>query len=64
MKRRDFLASSIGAAGMSALGASGGQAQTTNKPMPEYYELRQYHLRTTMRRGLQRLPDATCRCRR
>ena len=49
MKRRDFLASSIGAAGMSALGASGGQAQTTNKPMPEYYELRQYHLRTTMR---------------
>jgi hypothetical protein len=50
MKRRDFLASSIGAAGVSAFGAGGGLAQTTNKPMPEYYELRQYHLRTTMRR--------------
>ena len=49
MKRRDFLTSSIGAAGVSAFGAGGGLAQTTNKPMPEYYELRQYHLRTTMR---------------
>ncbi len=48
MKRRDFLTSSIGAAGVSAFGAGSGLAQT-NKPMPEYYELRQYHLRTTMR---------------
>lgn len=48
MNRRDFLASSIAAAGASALGADA-SAQTPSKPMPQYYELRQYHLRTTMR---------------
>ena len=49
MKRREFIASSIAAAaGASAL-ASDSLAQTPSKPMPEFYELRQYHLRTTMR---------------
>ncbi len=49
MKRRDFLASSIAAAaGASAFGTDGA-AQTPSGAMPQYYELRQYHLRTTMR---------------
>jgi Kef-type K+ transport system membrane component KefB len=49
MKRREFIASSIAAAaGASAL-ASDSLAQTPSKPMPQFYELRQYHLRTTMR---------------
>jgi hypothetical protein len=48
MNRRDFLASSIAAAGASAMG-SDASAQAPSKPMPQYYELRQYHLRTTMR---------------
>jgi hypothetical protein len=48
MNRRDFLASSIAAAGAGAMG-SDASAQTPSKPMPQYYELRQYHLRTTMR---------------
>jgi NIPSNAP len=47
MNRRDFLASSIAAAGVGGLGSSA-DAQTT-KTMPQFYELRQYHLRTTMR---------------
>ena len=29
--------------------ASDSLAQTPSKPMPQFYELRQYHLRTTMR---------------
>lgn len=48
MNRRDFLASSIAAAGVGALG-SDAAAGTPATPMPQYYELRQYHLRTTMR---------------
>ena len=48
MKRRDFLASSLAAAGASAMG-SDASAQSPSTPMPQYYELRQYHLRTTMR---------------
>ena len=48
MNRRDFLASSIAAAGVGALG-SDAAARTPTTPMPDYYELRQYHLRTTMR---------------
>jgi NIPSNAP protein len=48
MKRRDFLASSIAAAGVSAMG-SDASAQAPSRPMPQYYELRQYHLRTTQR---------------
>ena len=49
MKRREFIASSIAAAaGASAL-ASDSLAQTPSRPMPQFYELRQYHLRTTMR---------------
>ena len=48
MNRRDFLASSIAAAGASAMG-SDASAQSSSKPMPQYYELRQYQLRTTMR---------------
>jgi hypothetical protein len=48
MNRRDFLASSIAAAGASAMGGDA-SAQTPSTTMPEYYELRQYHLRTTMR---------------
>ncbi len=50
MNRRRFLASSLA---MSALGARAG-AQSSDKPMPEFYELRQYHLRVTMR---QRFSD-------
>jgi hypothetical protein len=52
MNRRLFLSSSL-AAGVGAIGARAG-AQTTDKPMPEFYELRQYHLRVTMR---QRFSD-------
>ena len=52
MNRRHFLTSSL-AAGVGAIGARAG-AQTTDKPMPEFYELRQYHLRVTMR---QRFSD-------
>ena len=49
MKRREFIASSIAAAaGASAL-STDSRAQGPSKPMPQYYELRQYHLRTTMR---------------
>jgi NIPSNAP len=48
MNRRDFLASSIAAAGVGTL-ASDSTAQTPSRPMPQYYELRQYHLHTTMR---------------
>jgi hypothetical protein len=48
MNRRDFLASSIAAAGASAVGGDA-SAQAPATPMPQYYELRQYHLRTTMR---------------
>lgn len=52
MNRRRFLTTSLSAAGASAL-AAGASAQGS-KPAPEYYELRQYHLRTTMR---QRFSD-------
>lgn len=48
MNRRDFLAASLTAAGTGALGAGGAQP---DKPMPELYELRQYHLRVTMRQA-------------
>jgi NIPSNAP len=48
MNRRDFLASSIAAAGVGAL-ASDSTAQPSSKAMPQYCELRQYRLRTTMR---------------
>ena len=48
MNRRDFLASSMAAAGVGALGADAA-ARTPSTPMPSYYELRQYHLVTTMR---------------
>jgi hypothetical protein len=48
MNRRDFLTSSIAAAGVGALGSEA-SARTPPTTMPEYYELRQYHLRTTMR---------------
>jgi len=48
MNRRDFLASSIAAAGASAMGGDA-SAQAPSKPMPQYYELRQYHLRMPMR---------------
>lgn len=47
MNRRRFLSTSLSAAGAGAFGAAAG-AQTS-KPLPEYYELRQYHLRVTMR---------------
>ena len=47
MNRRRFLTTSLSAAGAGALG-TGAAAQGT-KQAPEYYELRQYHLRTTMR---------------
>jgi NIPSNAP len=53
MKRRRFLYSSLAAAGMSALGGRAG-AQGTGNAMAEFYELRQYHLRVTMR---QRFSD-------
>lgn len=48
MNRRDFLAASLTAAGAGTLGAGGAQP---DKPMPELYELRQYHLRVTMRQA-------------
>jgi hypothetical protein len=48
MNRRDFLASSIAAAGAGAM-SSDVSAQSPSKPMPQYYELRQYRLRMTMR---------------
>lgn len=47
MNRRDFLASSLAAAGAGALG-QGGQARS-EPSMPELYELRRYRLRVTMR---------------
>jgi hypothetical protein len=53
MDRRRFLSSSLGVAGASAL-ASGASAQSPAATSPEYYELRQYHLRVTMR---QRFSD-------
>ena len=53
MNRRRFLTTSLTAAGAGVL-ASGARAQTPAKAMPEYYELRQYHLRVTMR---QRFSD-------
>lgn len=46
MNRRRFLTTSLSAAGAGALGT--GLAAQGTKPL-EYYELRQYHLRTTMR---------------
>ena len=49
MKRREFIASSIAAAAGAGALASDSLAQTPSKPMPQFYELRQYHLRTTMR---------------
>jgi hypothetical protein len=52
MNRRRFLTTSLSAAGASAL-AAGASAQGS-KPAHEYYELRQYHLRMTMR---QRFSD-------
>jgi hypothetical protein len=51
MNRRRFLTTSLTAAGAGAITA-GARAQTA--AAPEYYELRQYHLRTTMR---QRFSD-------
>ena len=48
MNRRDFLTSSLTAAGAGALGGGGAQTDT---PMAEFYELRQYHLRVTMRQA-------------
>ena len=53
MNRRRFLTTSLSAAGAGAL-AAGAHAQTAPKAAPEYYELRQYHLRVTMR---QRFSD-------
>ena len=53
MNRRRFLTTSLSAAGAGALAADA-NAQTTPKAAPEYYELRQYHLRVTMR---QRFSD-------
>lgn len=47
MNRRRFLTTSLSAAGAGALGT--GVAAQGSKPAPEFYELRQYHLRTTMR---------------
>ena len=52
MNRRRFLTTSLSAAGAGAL-AAGASAQGS-KPAREYYELRQYHLRVTMR---QRFSD-------
>jgi len=52
MNRRRFLTSSLSAASAGAL-AAGAHAQTS-KAAPELYELRQYHLRVTMR---QRFSD-------
>ena len=53
MNRRRFLTTSLTAAGAGAI-ASGARAQSAPSASPEYYELRQYHLRTTMR---QRFSD-------
>ena len=53
MNRRRFLTTSLSAAGAGAL-ATGARAQSAVKAAPEYYELRQYHLRVTMR---QRFSD-------
>ena len=53
MNRRRFLTTSLSAAGASAMAARAG-AQAPPKAAPEYYELRQYHLRVTMR---QRFSD-------
>ena len=53
MNRRRFLTTSLTAAGAGAL-APATNAQTPTKAAPEYYELRQYHLRVTMR---QRFSD-------
>ena len=58
MNRRDFLASSIAAAGASAMGGDA-SAQAPSKPMPQYYELRQYHLRMTNYRLAQKHQAAT-----
>jgi NIPSNAP len=52
MNRRRFLTTSLSAAGAGALSA-GARAQAP-AAAPEYYELRQYHLRVTMR---QRFSD-------
>jgi hypothetical protein len=52
MNRRRFLTTSLSAAGAGALAA--GTSAQGSKPAPEYYELRQYHLRMTMR---QRFSD-------
>ncbi len=53
MNRRRFLTTSLTAAGAGAITAGAG-AQTASTAALEYYELRQYHLRTTMR---QRFSD-------
>jgi hypothetical protein len=53
MNRRRFLTTSISAAGAGAL-AAGARAQAPANAASEYYELRQYHLRVTMR---QRFSD-------
>jgi hypothetical protein len=47
MKRREFLASSMAASAMSASGPSavGAAESAGDQSTPEYYELRQYHLR-------------------
>jgi hypothetical protein len=47
MNRRRFLTTSLAAAGAGAVGT--GLAAQGTKPASEYYELRQYHLRVTMR---------------
>ena len=47
MNRRRFLTTSLSAAGAGAIGT--GLAAQGSKPALEFYELRQYHLRTTMR---------------
>lgn len=47
MNRRDFLASSLAAAGAGTLGQGGQNGPGT--PAPELYELRRYRLRVTMR---------------
>jgi hypothetical protein len=47
MNRRRFLTTSLSAAGAAGLG--GAVAAQGPKAAPEFYELRQYHLRTTMR---------------
>lgn len=52
MDRRRFLTTSLSAAGVGAL--AGSSSAQTSQASPEYYELRQYHLRVTMR---QRFSD-------